>query len=66
MGWIRSRIGNGPNRKAHVGPFPHDLTFFKTDITYDTNLRHIRYLEVARVLCIWSSLPLNLQLKEMV
>ena len=33
MGWIRSRIGNGPSRKAH-GPFPHDLTFFNTDITY--------------------------------
>ena len=65
MGWIRSRIGNGPSRKAH-GPFPHDLTFFKTDITYDTNLRHIRYLEVARILCIWSWLLLNLQLKEMV
>ena len=49
MGWIRSRIGNGPSRKAH-GPFPHDLTFFKTDITHDTHLRHIRYLEVVRIL----------------
>ena len=28
MGWIRSRTGNGPSRKAH-GPFPHDLTFFQ-------------------------------------
>ena len=46
--------------------FPHDLTFFKTDITYDTNLHHIRYLEVARILCIWSWLLLNLQVKEMV
>ena len=26
MGWIRSRIGNGPSRKAH-GRFPHDLAF---------------------------------------
>ena len=31
-----------------------------------TNLRHIRYLEVARIICIWSWLLLNLQLKEMV
>ena len=59
MGWIRSRIGNGPSRKAH-GPFPHDLTFFKTDITYDTHLRHTRHLDVARILCIWSWLLLNL------
>ena len=65
MGWIRSRTGDGPSRKAH-GPFPHDLTFFKTGITHDTNLRHIRYLEVARILCIRSWLLLNLQLKEMV
>ena len=65
MGWIQSRIGNGPSRKAH-GQFPHDLTFFKPDITYDTDLRHIRYVEVARILCIWSWLLLNLQLKEMV
>ena len=65
MEWIRSRIGNGPNRKAH-GPFSHDLAFFKTDITYDTDLRHIRYLEVARILCIWSWLLLNTQLKELV
>ena len=46
--------------------FPTTLPFFKTDITYDTNLRHIRYLEVARILYIWSWLLLNLQLKEMV
>ena len=59
MGWIRSRIGNGPYRKAH-GSFPHDLTFFKTDITHDTNLHHIRYLEVARILGIWSWLLLNI------
>ena len=65
MGLIRSRIGNGPSRNAH-GPFPHDLTFFKTDITYDTNLRHTRYIEVTRILCIWSWLLLNLRLKEMV
>ena len=51
MGWIRSRIGNGPSRKAH-GQFPHDLTFFKTDITYNTNLRHTRYFRVTRILCI--------------
>ena len=65
MGWVRSRIGNGPSRKAH-GPFFHDLTFFKTDITYNTNLRHTRYLKVKRILCIWSWLFLNLQLKDMV
>ena len=65
MNWIRSRIGNGPSRKAH-GPFPQDLTFFKTDITYDTNLRHTQYIEVTRILCIWSWLSLNLQRKEMV
>ena len=59
MGWIRSRIGNEPSRKAH-GPFPHDLAFFKSDIMHDTNLRHIRYLEVARILCTWSWLLLNL------
>ena len=65
MGWIRSRIGNGPSRKAH-GPFPHDLTFFKTAITHDINLRHILLLEVARILCIWSWLLLDLQLKGVV
>ena len=46
--------------------FPTTLPFFKTDMAHDTNLRHIRYLEVARMLCIWSWLLLNLQLKEMV
>ena len=46
--------------------FPTTLPFFKTDIAYDTNLRHIRYLEVARILCIWSWLLLNLQLKGVV
>jgi hypothetical protein len=40
--------------------FPTTLSFFKTDITYDTNLRHIQYLEVARLLCIWSWFLLNL------
>ena len=46
--------------------FSHDLTFFKTDITYDTNLRHIRYVEMARIFCIRSWLLLDFQLKEMV
>ena len=66
MGWLRSRIGNEPRAGRRTVHFPTTLPFFKTDITYDTNLRHIRYLKVARILCIWCWLLLNLQLKEMV
>ena len=46
--------------------FPTTLPFSKPTIRMTPNLRHIRYLEVARILCIWSWLLLNLQLKEMV
>ena len=65
MGWIRSCTGNGPDRKAH-GPFCEDLTFSSPRLTYDTSLRHVRYLEVARILCIWSWSLLNIQLEEIV
>ena len=40
--------------------FPRPYFFFKTDITYNINLRHTRYLKVTRILCIWSWLLLNL------
>ena len=49
------------NSSSSISPRPRPRPyFFKTDITHDINSRHIRYLEVARILCIWSWMLLNL------
>ena len=49
MGWIRSRIGNGPCRKAH-GPFHSDVTFFETSISCHSFVSNMEYSNPSTVL----------------